>query len=441
MYLKSLRLENIACFEELDLDFTDENGEPCKWVVLQGENGVGKSTILYSLVFSIAHQLSGLESIRWKDFSKPSASEVVLYAPVNRRYKFIWDRKPGSKDYVRNQDVFHSELMYNSVNSIFPNGDFISAYGPWRKQGKIASNPKEVVDEYLNVQYGYLSRERFRSFTSNIAPLPSLSAWLSDLEYKVLKTNEGNDGRPKRNLEIAISSIMKILPEQIKFVGIKANREVTFLLNGIEVSLDALSDGYQSTMAWVGDLVRRLCEAFPDMENPLEAFGVVIIDELDLHLHPRWQRIIVQKIREIFPNLQFIVTTHSPFIAQDMTEKDKIIVLTRDGDKVTAHEEKGFVQNWRAGQILTSWLFGLPTEYDEKIEERLVQQQELVDRKAQGLLTDEEREELRQVTEFLSTLPTEETGAEILSQDNLDREAVRKAAAVALKLLRKVEGK
>lgn len=124
-----------------------------------------------------------------------------------------------------------------------------------------------------------------------------------------------------------------------------------------------------------------------------------------------------------------------------MTEKDKIIVLTRDGDKVTAHEEKGFVQNWRAGQILTSWLFGLPTEYDEKIEERLVQQQELVDRKAQGLLTDEEREELRQVTEFLSTLPTEETGAEILSQDNLDREAVRKAAAVALKLLRKVEGK
>lgn len=84
------------------------------------------------------------------------------------------------------------------------------------------------------------------------------------------------------------------------------------------LSLQQLSDGERAFLAVLGDLVRRLALANPKLDNPLLAHGVVLIDELELHLHPRWQREVVEKLRTTFPNIQFIATTHSPFIIQSL---------------------------------------------------------------------------------------------------------------------------
>lgn len=87
---------------------------------------------------------------------------------------------------------------------------------------------------------------------------------------------------------------------------------------GARISLQQLSDGERAFIALLGDLVRRLALANPELENPLAGHGVVLIDELELHLHPRWQREVVEKLRTSFPNIQFIATTHSPFIIQSL---------------------------------------------------------------------------------------------------------------------------
>jgi predicted ATPase len=87
---------------------------------------------------------------------------------------------------------------------------------------------------------------------------------------------------------------------------------------GARLSLQQLSDGERAFIAVLGDLVRRLALANPELANPLEGHGVVLIDELELHLHPRWQREVVEKLRTSFPNIQFIATTHSPFIIQSL---------------------------------------------------------------------------------------------------------------------------
>ena len=87
---------------------------------------------------------------------------------------------------------------------------------------------------------------------------------------------------------------------------------------GARISLQQLSDGERAFIALLGDLVRRLALANPELEDPLEGHGVVLIDELELHLHPRWQREVVEKLRSSFPNIQFIATTHSPFIIQSL---------------------------------------------------------------------------------------------------------------------------
>ena len=84
------------------------------------------------------------------------------------------------------------------------------------------------------------------------------------------------------------------------------------------LSIQQLSDGERAFIAILGDLVRRLALANPELANPLEGHGVVLIDELELHLHPRWQRDVVEKLRASFPNIQFIATTHSPFIIQSL---------------------------------------------------------------------------------------------------------------------------
>ena len=86
----------------------------------------------------------------------------------------------------------------------------------------------------------------------------------------------------------------------------------------VRISLQQLSDGERAFLAVIGDLVRRLALANPDLDDPLQGHGIVLIDELELHLHPRWQREVVEKMRVTFPNIQFIATTHSPFVIQSL---------------------------------------------------------------------------------------------------------------------------
>ena len=85
-------------------------------------------------------------------------------------------------------------------------------------------------------------------------------------------------------------------------------------------------------IAMVADIASRMAEGNPGIENPLEASGVILIDEIDLHLHPKWQREILRKLHEVFPNVQFIVTTHSPIILQGASDIAQIVVL--DGDTI-----------------------------------------------------------------------------------------------------------
>ena len=93
-----------------------------------------------------------------------------------------------------------------------------------------------------------------------------------------------------------------------------------------EVEVDQLSSGEKSVLILVADIARRLCLLNPLNENPLHGQGIVLIDEIDLHLHPKWQSVIVEKLQNIFPNVQWVMTTHSPFVLQDVS-KDSVLIL------------------------------------------------------------------------------------------------------------------
>ena len=98
------------------------------------------------------------------------------------------------------------------------------------------------------------------------------------------------------------------------------------------LSLDQLSDGYRTLLAIVIDLARRMAQANPHLENPIESEAIVLIDEMDLHLHPRWQQTVLLDLQRIFPNAQFIVTTHSPQVLTTV-HQDNILLLETDTEQ------------------------------------------------------------------------------------------------------------
>jgi predicted ATP-binding protein involved in virulence len=134
--------------------------------------------------------------------------------------------------------------------------------------------------------------------------------------------------------------------------------QTTFLIekSGIQLDIRQLSDGERSILALVLDLARRLSIANPTLDDPLQGKAVVLIDELDLHLHPQWQRSIVSKLTSTFPNCQFIATTHSPLIIGEVPP-DNIILLRQENDRVNVIQQSdlagfGLDSSWILRQIM-----------------------------------------------------------------------------------------
>ena len=102
--------------------------------------------------------------------------------------------------------------------------------------------------------------------------------------------------------------------------------------NGKKLDVGQLSQGEKSLMSLVGDIARRLAMMNPALENPLEGEGIVLIDEIDMHLHPTWQRSVIGNLNKTFPNCQFILTTHSPIV---ISETPNLLVYALDDGEIT----------------------------------------------------------------------------------------------------------
>ena len=132
--------------------------------------------------------------------------------------------------------------------------------------------------------------------------------------------------------------------------------------DGEELDVNQLSQGEKSLLALVGDIARRLALLNPSLDNPLEGEGVVMIDEVDLHLHPKWQHDLIDKLVATFPNVQFILTTHSPHVISD---RNDILLYSLDDGELT---EMPNVYGEDANTVLTK-IFDVDIR-DSKVEEQ-----------------------------------------------------------------------
>ncbi len=234
----------------------------------------------------------------------------------------------------------------------------------------IFSYPSDVDNLTLLKLFGYgttrmmidsqiIQGENTQGLFDNKTLLLNVEEWLKELYFAANNKNKYAEIRYKQVENILCGGL---LPEvsQIRITTIpdKSSFETfpEFLTLQGWVRLEDLGYGYQATLAWVADLAKRMFDQYPDLENPLHGPAVVLVDEIDLHLHPEWQRKIIKYLSDLFPNTQFIVTAHSPLIIQS-AENVNLIMLEKDdnpdGKGINIRQRFGSFQGWTVDEILT----------------------------------------------------------------------------------------
>jgi predicted ATP-binding protein involved in virulence len=391
-YFLSLELENVRCFgERQKIDFSDGTGNWKRWTIILGDNGTGKTTIMQSLF--------------------PKAFFDIIYgeqAECIKSPEFIeFTLKDNPKPMVKLEFSCHTENL--EVNQcLIENTNLLQmAYGATRKAGETSFS-----DVWEGSVYITLFNEK--------AFLLNPEEWLLN-EYTANKIKNTNENKLNKVIDI----IKNVLPDvkDVRF-GVKEVRKsqpiVEFLTPYGWVEAKDLSLGYRTSMAWMVDFASRMFDQYPESKNPLAEPAVVLIDEIDLHLHPKWQRDLLDWLSGLCPNTQFIVTTHSPLIVQAGIAKDaNIVVCRREGDHVVIDQSIEAVKGWRADQILTSDLFDIPKR-DKNTEETLERRKELL---SKSKLTKAEKTELAKLNESVDALPVSEN-----PEDDKAMEIIRKAA-------------
>jgi len=273
-------------------------------------------------------------------------------------------------------------------------------YGVTRRLGRGSLMPAESADAC-------------ESLFRDDANLIDAEEWLLRTDYSASKPSEVQDVQRKR-LEQVRRILIDLLPdiEDVRVSQPTAKTPVPaaeFHTPYGWVSLGELSQGYQSLIAWMVDFAARMMERYPASDNPLAEPAVLLVDEIDLHLHPKWQRQVVEYLSRLFPRTQFVVTAHSPLIVQGAGADANVAVLRREGDHVVIDNDVEAVRGWRVDQILTSDLFDLPTSRPPEFDDLLKRRTELL---GKAELTPDEEAEIARLERQLDALPPGETADE-----------------------------
>jgi predicted ATPase len=386
MWIEEISLENIKSCEKVTIRLGSKDA-PYKWVTLLGENGGGKSTVLQSLGLLLAgpegvNQLLP-RPVGWvRNEDKTGKLSIKIHQGNNDPNSFGETKKRQSFGYtlfltgsrniairnkiytepsiVENKDKILAWLRQNALNSK-EKGWFAVGFGAFRRLTRV----NQILVPSLQTP------QRFTNFLTQFnenEPLAAFEQWLVYLDYRISKDK---DELAKKHYDLGINAISQLLPEGNKFDSVTSEGKILFNVNGQIVPTIALSDGFRSVLALGGDLIWRLLEAFPESEDPLKEEGVVLIDELDIHLHPIWQREIAGWLRKQFPNLQFIVATHSPLITISAGEDAVTYKLFIDENKATQIEKIENLACMNVDEILKSEAFKLISSYSPQIQAKI----------------------------------------------------------------------
>lgn len=393
MFLQSIDIQSFRGIEDLSLDFLKVNGDTStrKWTIVLGENGTGKSNLLkaIALITGGSNVLGELLSnpSDWITYSKDFCIiSAILQTTDKKHHKIELKINRGDQlgDVVR-KNTKSLEVLDKAISE-FDGNYFLVAYGAYRKL-KDNKNLGSNGSFYENIR-----SRRVATLFNRDASLNSIEAWAMDLDYR----------KEVQGLKIVKDALDKFLPE-VSFRSIdKKNKRLLFQTSDGIIPLEFLSDGYQNMAGWLGDLLYRIAETFENYESMLQAKGVLLIDELELHLHPLWQRKLVTYIEEMLPNFQIIATTHAPLTAQQSPENSLYFLKRYENRRLHLEAFVGNPRLLRVEQLIRTPAFGVSSVASFEVQQKKEAYRKLKNKKQKN---PKEQRQYQELIKFLESIP------------------------------------
>lgn len=407
MYIRRIEINNIRSIEHFEMTFPE--GKEAGWHVLIGDNGSGKSTIVRAVAACLVgnNEIDALR-LTWYDWmrksSPASGMNVSLIDPLRiLSISFESTFKPESNSIIRFSPTTH-------YSAELPENVFSAAYGPFRRFTGGNKDWDKVGKAYPR------AAAHMSAFGEDIALTEALDyireLYISELDKTI------DPGKVDR---IALSGIIKfinhskMLPNGARILGVNSESISIIVADNTIIPITQLSDGFRSILSLVLDMLHRLILVFGSdkvfkeiLEGDKKIYlpGIVIIDEVDAHLHPDWQDAIGEWFTTYFPNIQFIVTTHSPLVCR-AAEKGSIWRLATPGSGEQSSEITGTARDRLIyGSISDAYgteTFGNKAPISEAGNELLNELAELNIKSIMGQITPEEETRMVDIQRILPT--------------------------------------
>lgn len=430
MYIKSIHLEDVKAFKRLDFSLERPNGEFGGWTVFVGGNASGKSTLLKSIAAALmgpdaGRQLLG-STAGWirQDEKRATASLQLIVDTHFDSFKrtgrtatqFLagvrWQRSkdeemPEFKAIDQRKRVTGTRIQIAERGPWDPNSEgwFSVGYGPMRRLSGSSS-------ESIRYAVGGGVVSRFVTLFREDAALSESEEWLRKTHSRTLESAD-----PKwLSLLNGVKALLGdgLLPHGMKISRITVDHVFVIDERGVELPMRDISDGCRGVYAMVLDLIHGMFEVyddaglvdtkgqFPVVNHP----GVVLIDEIEAHLHPAWQRDIPNWFKKHFPKLQFLVSTHSPLVAQAADPNGIFLLPLQDEmdrePRALTEQEYERVRWGSAHKTVLGVAFGLKSTRSQWANQQIRTWQRLESKRRSGspLSPDENAEHLRLKTQI-----------------------------------------
>jgi len=378
-----LRLKNVRCFRNAEIPLDE------RVTVIVGANASGKTTLMEALASLTHGDDEGLSEFPLRHGA--GHGEIALYESGGRSATAKWDSKRAERKRL-------------------PADRYVFLYGRYRRV-PVAESRHLTDNSYLDELASHAAKERTTTVTRPDNGL------VRDLAGYLRGLNFGRKADPR--LDTLWSRLNAVLPEMDASISeIRMEQGDLHLIprivrNGVPLELTQLSDGYQAILVIVLDLMLRYAYLFFD-GDPLEGRALVGIDEIDLHLHPRWQRTVLPQLTKLFPNTQFILTTHSPIVVQAAIDQGFTVLRLAEKDgAVTAqplsHRLMKALRGAEVGSLLfEEHLFGVESRFSVEYGDIEKRAEELQEKVSRGSATEADYREFKTAVDKLEELVAKE---------------------------------
>lgn len=422
MYVSEIVIENVRGFRarSVELDLARPDGTFAGWTVIAGRNGTGKSTLLRAVALALAgptctrtlfetfrgwvHSGAKEASVRLKIVDSPEDQFGGVGKRPTRGFSSAlhWELQKDGDEPIVTADPKQEKVLRGAWRGTWsenpPKGWFVAGYGPFRRLTGHAADAQRLMVGPDHVA-------RLVSLFREDASLIECVQWLREVYLRRLEQRAGAATLEKTVLEILNDGL---LPEGTEVL--RVDSEGLWVKQGnITLPLRELSDGYRVTVALILDIVRGLYVCFGEVpvtrsggRISVNLPGIVLADEIDAHLHVSWQQQIGFWLKSHFPRIQFIVSTHSPFICQ-AADLNGLIRLPAPGPGDSRHarrvSEKEYrrVVNGSSDDAVLTALFGLEHTWSRSAEKLRKEFAELRAKQIRGAATPKDKASLERL--------------------------------------------